>query len=64
MNKIQELLRGKKMYLVALSEAVKAIIEFTADNDIGKLLNGLLIAAGIASAKAAIVKSGGGCNGW
>lgn len=56
-GKIVAFLAGKKSYLVALGIIVAAVIEFVADQDMGKLINKVLEALALIFVRGAIAKT-------
>ena len=54
MEKIKLLLAGKKTYLTALGMVVAALIQFSADGDVGTLVNKVIEAVALCSVRSAI----------
>lgn len=57
-NKLREFLSGKKTYLVCIGLIIEAVVEYSSDGDIGKLINKILVALGGISIRAGISKNG------
>ena len=52
-------LQGKKAYLAAAGLIIAAIIQWTQDGDLGKLIEAIFAAIGISGLRAAISKTNG-----
>jgi hypothetical protein len=57
MNKIKEVLSGKKTYLVAVGMIIAALVEYTGDGDLGKLINKIIEAIAVITVRAGIAKA-------
>lgn len=57
MDALRNFLSGKKMYLVGFGLILNAVIQYLGDNDLGKLIKGILEGLGVVTAKAAIAKT-------
>jgi hypothetical protein len=57
MNKIKEALSGKKTYLVAAGMIIAALVEYTGDGDLGKLINKIIEAIALITVRAGIAKA-------
>ena len=55
-GKIREFLKGKKTYLIAIGLIVEAVVEYTNDNDLIKLIERVLKAIALMTVRAAITK--------
>jgi rubrerythrin len=55
-DKIREFLKGKKTYLVAVGLIIEAVVEYTNDNDLAKLVDKILKALALMTVRAAISK--------
>jgi hypothetical protein len=56
-GKIVTFLSGKKSYLVALGMIIAAVVEYLADQDLGKLINKIMEAIAVCTIRAGIAKT-------